>query len=104
MKLTDLSKPKGLQSLDNYLISHSFISGVEPTQADFQVFSAVKPGLIRPYVNISRWFANISSFGAESKNFPASDTSIEIEPDEPEPVTEVAESGFQALHAIFNLN
>ena len=79
MKFSNLSKPEGLENLDNYLLLNSFISGVEPTQADLKVFSILKPGLIRPYSNISRWFNNISSFSDAVKHFPASDIIVEVE-------------------------
>ena len=79
MKFSNLSKPEGLENLDNYLLFNSFISGVEPTQADLKVFSILKPGLIRPYSNISRWFNNISSFSDAVKHFPASDIIVEVE-------------------------
>ncbi|XP_023320100.1 threonine--tRNA ligase, cytoplasmic isoform X1 [Eurytemora carolleeae] len=79
MKFSNLSKPEGLENLDNYLLLNSFICGVEPTQADLKVFSSLKPGLIRPYSNISRWFNNISSFSDAVKHFPASDIIVEVE-------------------------
>ena len=79
MKFSNLSKPEGLVNLDNYLLLNSFISGVEPTQADLKVFSVLKPELIRPYSNISRWFNNISSFSDAEKHFPPSEIIVEVE-------------------------
>ena len=90
MKFSKLNESEGLEKLDNYLLANSFLGGLEPTQADLKVFSVLKPGLIGPYINISRWFANISSFGPEQKLFPPSAISIEVETEETSEKTEVA--------------
>jgi len=64
MQFGDLNAASGLQALDGHLADKSYIGGYLPTQADMMVLKGMSGAPAGDYVNASRWFKHISSFGA----------------------------------------
>lgn len=58
---SDLSSPAGLDSLDAYLLSRSYITGYQASKDDLTVFSAVPKASLASYVNVSRWYKHIDA-------------------------------------------
>uniref|UniRef100_A0A3Q0KDY8 Elongation factor 1-beta, putative n=1 Tax=Schistosoma mansoni TaxID=6183 RepID=A0A3Q0KDY8_SCHMA len=76
----DLKTASSLKKLDDYLLTRSYISGFQPTQADVSTFIALEKSSLSDFGNISRWYRHIDSFGAERKKFPAAQESANPEP------------------------
>ncbi|CAH8578780.1 unnamed protein product [Schistosoma rodhaini] len=76
----DLKTASALKKLDDYLLTRSYISGFQPTQADVSTFIALEKSSLSDFGNISRWYRHIDSFGAERKKFPAAPESANPEP------------------------
>jgi elongation factor 1-beta len=57
-----LSTAAGLQQLDAWLMSRSYIFGFEPTSADATVLGLVGSTDVKKYTNVARWVKHISSF------------------------------------------
>ena len=77
MEFPDLSQEAGIQFLDDYLSSRSYISGFEASANDLQVLNAFKgrePA--GKFVNARRWFKHIQFFAG--KKLPDSDQKIKI--------------------------
>ncbi|CAH8515794.1 unnamed protein product [Heterobilharzia americana] len=80
----DLKTDSGLKKLDEFLLTRSYISGFQPTQADVTTFVAVGKLPSTNYGNVLRWYKHIDSFGTESKHFPppqdGTDVELEVKP------------------------
>ncbi|CAI2727592.1 unnamed protein product [Schistosoma spindalis] len=76
----DLKTPSALKKLDDYLLTRSYISGFQPTQADVSTFIALEKSPSPNFGNILRWYKHIDSFGAERKSFPAPQESANPQP------------------------
>lgn len=64
----DLSSDNGLKALNTFLESRSFIDGWSPSQSDVLVAGAVtKAPDSAKWPHVSRWWNNISSYGADEK-------------------------------------
>jgi elongation factor 1-beta len=71
MTFGDLTQRAGLQNLNNYLATRSYIEGYEPSQADNVVFEALKTAPPGDLFNALRFFNHLNSFSeAERKAFP----------------------------------
>ena len=57
-----LSTAAGLQQLDAWLLSRSYVFGFEPTSADATVLGLVGAADVKKYANVARWAKHISSF------------------------------------------
>ena len=68
MKFPDPSTIEGLVHLDNYLLDKSYMVGVEPTQADVEIFEKVSQNSVKKYENVSRWFSHMKSLSSEFKS------------------------------------
>mmetsp|Transcript_12943 Transcript_12943/g.39837 ORF Transcript_12943/g.39837 Transcript_12943/m.39837 type:complete len:240 (+) Transcript_12943:88-807(+) len=62
-----LDSGEGLKKLNDYLLSASYIEGVEPTKADLSVFEKVKSDGLDEYKNLKRWYKHIGSFSEEER-------------------------------------
>ncbi|CAH8525439.1 unnamed protein product [Schistosoma guineensis] len=76
----DLKSASALKKLDGFLLTRSYISGFQPTQADVSTFIALGKSPSSDFGNILRWYKHIDSFGAEQKTFPAPQESANPEP------------------------
>ena len=77
MEFPDLSSAAGVQFLDDYLSSRSYVSGYEASKNDQLVWAALKgkePGPAA--VNARRWYRHVAFFSG--KNLPESDEKIRI--------------------------
>ena len=68
MKFSDLSTSEGLVQLDAYLLDKSYVVGVEPTQADVEIFAQVSEKCVEKYDNVRRWFYQMKSYSTELKS------------------------------------
>jgi elongation factor 1-beta len=70
MTFGDLTQRAGVQNLNNYLATRSYIEGFEPSQADNVVFEALKTAPAGDLFNALRFFNHLNSFSeAERKAF-----------------------------------
>ncbi|CAH8845489.1 unnamed protein product [Trichobilharzia szidati] len=76
----DLKSDSGLKKLDEFLLTRSYISGYQPTQADVTTYTAVGKLPSANFINVLRWYKHIDSFGAERKQFPAASEGGDVEP------------------------
>jgi hypothetical protein len=77
MEFPDPATEPGLQYLDGYLSSRSYISGYEATANDLQVFNAFKG--VEPatkFVNARRWYRHIQFYSG--KKVPDADEKIRV--------------------------
>lgn len=77
MEFPDLSSETGVQFLDDYLSTRSYVSGYEASKNDQLVWAALKgkePGPAA--VNARRWYRHVAFFSG--KNLPESDEKIRI--------------------------
>ena len=75
IKFPDPSTSDGLVNLDKYLADRSYIVGVEPSQADVEMFQKISEKSVKKCENISRWFNHIKSFVGEFKSLKEVDVS-----------------------------
>lgn len=66
MGFTALDSEAGFPTLDNYLVTRSYIAGFAPSQADVAVYKALccKPDAAK-YPNAARWYKHIASYSEE---------------------------------------
>ncbi|GER44024.1 elongation factor 1-delta [Striga asiatica] len=57
----DLSSAAGLQRLDDYLLSRSYITGYQASKDDLTVHAALSKPPSPDYVNVSRWYNHIEA-------------------------------------------
>ncbi|CAA7410005.1 unnamed protein product [Spirodela intermedia] len=58
---SNLSSPSGLQKLDEYLLTRSYISGYQASKDDITVYGALSSPPSSEYVNVSRWYKHIDA-------------------------------------------
>ncbi|KAM7262202.1 hypothetical protein ACFE04_021279 [Oxalis oulophora] len=58
----DLPSSPGLEKLDAYLLSRSYIIGYQASKDDLTVYTALAKPPSSEYVNVSRWFNHIDAF------------------------------------------
>jgi len=58
----DLRSGAGLAALDKYLLTHSYIEGFKPTQADVGVYSRLASQIDAKHPSVLRWHTHISFF------------------------------------------
>jgi len=75
LKLPDLSTAEGLKHLDNYLLDRSYVCGFSPTQADVEVFNAIKEHRLDNHVNVGRWYRHVQSLEPDFKALKSADQS-----------------------------
>ncbi|KAJ8908137.1 hypothetical protein NDN08_008232 [Rhodosorus marinus] len=74
VKFENLPAKDGLVALDSYLLTSSYVDGVEPTKEDIAVAKQIPEASIEGYENIARWFKHILSFSEEERShFPGDD-------------------------------
>nr|QBK96580.1 elongation factor 1-delta 2-like protein [Huperzia serrata] len=56
-----LATPQGVQELDNFLLTRSYISGYQASKDDLAVYLALKDAPSSKFVNASRWYSHISA-------------------------------------------
>jgi len=61
-KFGDLKSAAGLGGLNEFLLTHSYIEGFKPSQADIHVFSKLSSVIDAKYPSIARWHTHIASF------------------------------------------
>uniref|UniRef100_A0A0E0KEW5 Translation elongation factor EF1B beta/delta subunit guanine nucleotide exchange domain-containing protein n=1 Tax=Oryza punctata TaxID=4537 RepID=A0A0E0KEW5_ORYPU len=59
--LSNVNSESGLQKLDEYLLTRSYISGYQASKDDMAVFSALPSAPAASYVNVTRWYDHISA-------------------------------------------
>jgi elongation factor 1-beta len=78
MTFGDLTQRAGLQNLNNFLATRSYVEGFEPSQADNVVFEALKTSPPGDLFNALRFFNHLNSFSeAERKAFPGTRKALE---------------------------
>jgi len=55
------SSPAGLQKLNEYLLSRSYITGYQASKDDLAVYSALSTAPSSEYVNVARWYNHIDA-------------------------------------------
>ncbi|CDS41856.1 elongation factor 1 beta [Echinococcus multilocularis] len=70
MGFGNLKRSEGLECLNTFLLTKSYIEGFQPSKADAVVFDAVADAPDAKYLNVLRWYNHINSFGDERKRFP----------------------------------
>jgi len=77
MEFPDLSTSAGLDFLDKYLSTKSFISGYELSKNDLIVLNALgKNQISERFINLNRWHRHVKSH--LGKDLPSSDEVIKI--------------------------
>ncbi|XWS60283.1 hypothetical protein CRYUN_Cryun07bG0023200 [Craigia yunnanensis] len=57
----DLGSAAGLEQLDEYLLTRSYISGYQASKDDITVYAALSGSPSSSYVNVSRWYNHIDA-------------------------------------------
>ena len=78
MEFPDVNTKEGLQYLDTYFLSRSYISDYQPTQNDAVVFRALSKEPSEQFSNAQRWYRHIKNFGNARKDLPQATTSISV--------------------------
>ena len=78
MEFPDVNTKEGLQYLDTYFLSRSYISDYQPTQNDAVVFRALRKEPSEQFSNAQRWYRHIKNFGNARKDLPSATTSISV--------------------------
>ena len=76
VELPDLSTSSGLQQLDQYLLSRSYISGYQPSKDDVVAYCAIPQAPKPDLVNAARWYNHISAL--LQKSLPGSPVGVKI--------------------------
>lgn len=77
MEFPDLSSPAGIEFLDKYLSTRSYISGYEMTKNDLLVFNCLGHNYkCEKFVNVWRWHRHVKSH--VGKDLPSSDDVIKV--------------------------
>ncbi|KAI5084013.1 hypothetical protein GOP47_0000182 [Adiantum capillus-veneris] len=61
VELPDLATSSGLQQLDQFLLTRSYISGYQPSRDDVVAYCAIPQAPKPDLINVSRWFNHISA-------------------------------------------
>ncbi|VDO31829.1 unnamed protein product [Brugia timori] len=76
VKMYDLKTDDGLAAFDDHLKDFAYASGYTPSGDDMQLFASLSAEPTMKYVNVLRWYRNISSFNDEERKlWPAPMTS-----------------------------
>uniref|UniRef100_I1PC56 Translation elongation factor EF1B beta/delta subunit guanine nucleotide exchange domain-containing protein n=1 Tax=Oryza glaberrima TaxID=4538 RepID=I1PC56_ORYGL len=59
--LSNVNSEAGLQKLDEYLLTRSYISGYQASKDDMTVFTSLPSAPAASYVNVTRWYDHISA-------------------------------------------
>ncbi|CAN6312405.1 unnamed protein product [Urochloa humidicola] len=59
--LSNVNSEAGLQKLDDYLLTRSYITGYQASKDDMAVFAALSSAPSSSYVNVTRWCDHISA-------------------------------------------
>ena len=78
VKFPDLHSSEGLQFLDQYLLSRSYISGHSATENDLIVARALSGKQTKDYINITRWLKHITYLEKDSACFPKSQETLTL--------------------------
>ncbi|RKF81726.1 Elongation factor 1-beta [Golovinomyces cichoracearum] len=71
MGFTDLTTESGLQMLNSWLMTRSYITGYSPSQADVTTFKALKSAPSPEcYPHAARWYKHIDSYKDEFSSLP----------------------------------
>ncbi|KIV88645.1 hypothetical protein PV10_08309 [Exophiala mesophila] len=71
MGFTDLVSDGGLQLLNSWLTTRSYISGYTPSQADVVTFKAIKETpAVEKYPHAYRWYNHVKSYEADFSTLP----------------------------------
>ncbi|KAK4839724.1 hypothetical protein QYF36_024370 [Acer negundo] len=57
----DVNSATGLEKLDEYLITYSYITGYQASKDDLTVYIALSKSTSSDYVNTSRWYNHIDA-------------------------------------------
>ncbi|KAH7286830.1 hypothetical protein KP509_32G024000 [Ceratopteris richardii] len=76
VELPDLATSTGLQKLDQYLLTRSYISGYQPSMDDVAAFCAMSQAPKTELVNLSRWYNHISAL--LKKSLPGEPAGVKI--------------------------
>ena len=69
MAFGDVTTPKGLQELNNFLADNSYLSGYTPSQADVSVWNAFNGKAPTGNVpHVQRWYRHIASFTQQERS------------------------------------
>ena len=85
-----MNTQEGLQFLDSYFLSKSYVSDYQPTQNDVSVFRAVSKEPSEQFPNVLRWYRHIKNFGSARKDLPQATKSISIKSETSKKDTEVS--------------
>ncbi|KGN64403.1 elongation factor 1-delta isoform X2 [Cucumis sativus] len=69
VSFSDVKSAAGLQKLDEYLLSRSYISGYQASKDDIAVYEALSKPVSSEYVNVSRWYNHIAALVRASASF-----------------------------------
>uniref|UniRef100_A0A0E0D1Y3 Translation elongation factor EF1B beta/delta subunit guanine nucleotide exchange domain-containing protein n=1 Tax=Oryza meridionalis TaxID=40149 RepID=A0A0E0D1Y3_9ORYZ len=59
--LSNVNSEAGLQKLDEYLLTRSYISGYQASKDDMTVFTSLPSAPAASYFNVTRWYDHISA-------------------------------------------
>ena len=90
MEFPDINTQEGLQYLDSYFLSRSYVSDYQPTQNDASVFRALSKEPSEHFPNVLRWYRHIKNFGSARKDLPHATKSISIKSDTSKKDSEVS--------------
>ena len=90
MEFPDINTQEGLQYLDSYFLSRSYVSDYQPTQNDASVFRALSKEPSEQFPNVLRWYRHIKNFGSARKDLPQATKSISIKSDTSKKDSEVS--------------
>jgi elongation factor 1-beta len=73
----DLSSPSGLNQLDQFLLTRSYITGYQASKDDIVTYLAIKGTPSVDLINASRWYKHITAL--LEKSFPGTPTGVTVE-------------------------
>ncbi|VDM17122.1 unnamed protein product [Hydatigera taeniaeformis] len=76
MGFGDLNRSEGLECLNGFLLTRSYIEGFQPSKADAVVFDALAEAPDAKYVNALRWYNHVKSFGEQRESLPGEAKSV----------------------------
>ena len=100
MEFPDVNTQEGLQFLDSYFLSKSYVSDYQPTQNDVSVFRAVSKEPSEQFPNVLRWYRHIKNFGSARKDLPQATKSISIKSETSKKETEVSCSNVYTIYLL----
>lgn len=76
IEVADVSSGAGLEKLNEYLLTRSYISGYQASRDDLTVYTAIASAPDSKYVNLARWYSHITALLGVS--FPGAATGVKI--------------------------